>query len=252
MRSIQALFIFTLTLSSFMTYELNYDYTWDMTDCGEDEEMPNDKFANLSFYFSTKMDNDLKSHLIGPLVSIPCEKGHEFTVQFEVIGNGGTIEMQDSNEAPTLYNGAANMTNAMDVESSQEYIEETLMTMQDVVVKASVDVKMKSAVIKLETANSFMVKRLEEYGVDYEVGKTTYVLSESMKEELKEKLAAKTQSKVQYYEIPANISQDMIRQLMQGQTKFTEVDGNKKMQVTVQRKVYKQNPDGSMTEVILD
>ena len=252
MRIIQSLFIIALTFTFTLSYELKYDYDWDMSACGEDEEMPADKFASLYLYFVTKMDNGLPSHQIGPIVNVPCDKGHDFTLQFELNGVGGTIiDLDNKEHPPQLYNGASSMSAVMDLEDAQEHIENDIMTLKEPIVGAKVELKLKSATIKLDVANKFMVERLEEHGISYSKSINSYEVSQALKDQLKEKLEAKKASNTQYIELPANISQDMIRQIMQGKTTFNETKGNQKVTVNVTRKVYKQLPDGTMQEIIM-
>jgi hypothetical protein len=251
MRIIKSLFIIALTFTFTLSYEVKYDYDWDMSACGEEEEMPADKFASLYLYFVTKMDNGLPSHQIGPIINVPCDKGHDFTLQFEINGVGGTIVDLDNDNQPQLYNGASSMSTVMDLEAAQEHIENEIMTLKEPIVGAKVELKLKSATIKLDVANKFIVERLEEHGISYSRSVNSYEVSQDLKEQMKQKLAAKTATNTQYIELPANISQDMIRQIMQGKTTFNETKGNQKVTVNVTRKLYKQLPDGTMQEIIM-
>ena len=248
MTNIKSIFISAILISALICLETSYNYDWVSDDC-ENGEITNE-YASLYFFFNTNMENGIPNYRIGPMVNVPCNKLETFMLQFEVVGMGGTINNTDTNQGPVLYNASAEMTMEMDLGDAQEHIENNVITMVDPVVKATVDIKLNKAVVTFHTVNKFMLENLESYGIEYNLQKQDYEVSEELKANLSKKIEEKTKSsQVQVIELDEAMKQEILSKLIKGQNNFTETKGNQNIQITVQRKLYKQNPDGSIVEI---
>lgn len=248
MTFIKSLFISAFLISASFCLETKFNYDWVDDDCGNEDT--SDKFASLYFFFNTNFENGVQNYRIGPMVNIPCDRQETFTLQFEVNGNEGTIKDTDNNQKPMLYQGSYVITPAMDLGEAQEYIESDIVTLANPVIKARVDVKFNSAMIKLDTVNKFMLEKLEEYGIDYDLKVQNYEVNKQMKEALAQKLNKQgTATNMQMIELTEAMKQDILNQLSKGQNTFTETNGNQKIQVTVQRKMYRRDSQGQLVEI---
>merc|ERR1712137_90021 len=217
MTNIKTIFISAILISASICLQTTYNYDWVSDDC--EKEDTSNEYASLYFFFNTNMENGIQNYRIGPMVNVPCSKLETFMLQFEVIGNGGTINNTDDDQPPTLYNASANMTNEMDLGDSQEYIESDVITMVDPVVKASVDIKLNKAVVTFQTVNKFMMERLESYGIEYNLETQDYDVSEDMKQNIAQKIEDKSKSSgVQVIELTEAMKQDIWANLLKVKT----------------------------------
>jgi hypothetical protein len=247
MSNLKLTFIFAIITLSTTTLEMKESVvSYDNSDCNES---PEENFASLQIYFITEMSNGLNDHKVGAAISIPCEKRENFQINFISDAISGEILNLDD-EMKTMYNGAYTSNSIIGESMYVSHVEKYTKDMNGPVVKIDVEIKLDSANVTLYVGNSFMFKTLEEYGVAYQFGKSTYEISEEMKEKLPKASDEKTeQEEVEVINMTEQFKQELMKKIMNGQSQFEEVDGDKKIQVTVQRKIFKQNPDGSVQEI---
>ena len=188
---------------------------------------------------------------MGASISIPCEKREYFTINYDVKAISGSITHIEPEMDNFHYDGAFQMKKSLMGESLYiESTEEYFRDFNQVVLKIDVNTKINSVDVIVHAGNTLMFSKLEEYGVAFQFGKSEYEISEEMKNKLNEELHQETEKdQTKVIDLSKHLKEDILKQLINGKNNFVEVDGNKKIEFSVQRKMFKQDANGTIQEI---
>ena len=245
----KSLLIATIVFIASNCYELDYTYHVESKDCGAQSKFG--QFATVYMFFKVNMGSLLYHYRTGPVINIPCDRLDSYKIQFELMGEPASIKDTDTEAAPVLYNAAMAASAEMSVTEAVEYIKSDIITMTDPVVKSKVIYKLNKAIVTLHFPNPELLKKLEEYGVQYEPGLGVFEISQEMKTKVQqamEEIRRKREEKEM--QMTKSMEQDIMDQLRNGQQVMYETRGGQKYKVTVEEKLYVRGNDGILREVI--
>ena len=92
------------------------------------------------------------------------------------------------------------------------------------VVRVLVDLKLNHANVTFFMVNNFLMKKLESYGVPFEMNKNDYTLNSEMKKDLEARMEAKKDQESTHFVLSEAQKQEFLKNLMKQKGDFVETD----------------------------